>query len=119
MWDGIWNAFRGVINTLIRGWNSLKFTVPSIDLGPLGKIGGFTIGTPDIPYLHQGGVVPGPPGADVLAVLQAGERVVPRGAAAASAPTIVVNITGGLVDGPTIDALTNALARRLRYAPGT
>ncbi len=59
MWDGIWNAFRGVINTLIRGWNSLKFTVPSIDLGPLGKIGGFTIGTPNIPYLHAGGVVPG------------------------------------------------------------
>jgi hypothetical protein len=119
MWDGIWNAFRGVINTLIRGWNSLKFTVPSIDLGPLGKIGGFTIGTPNIPYLHQGGVVPGPPGADVLAILQAGERVVPRGAAATGAPTIVVNINGGLVDGPTIDALTNALARRLRYAPGT
>jgi len=30
-----------------------------------------------------------------------------------------VNINGGLIDGPTIDALTNALARRLRFAPGT
>jgi hypothetical protein len=62
-------------------------------------------------------VVPGTPGSDVLAVLQAGERVLPRGAS--GGPIVVVNINGGLIDGPTIDALTNALARRLRYAPGT
>lgn len=79
MWDGISQAFKDAINTIIRGWNSLKFTVPSIDLGPLGKIGGFTVGTPNIPLLHTGGVVPGIPGTDVLAMLQAGERVLPSG----------------------------------------
>ena len=62
--------------------------------------------------------MPGTPGADVLAVLQAGERVLPRGTAGGGQP-IIVNINGGLIDGPTIDALTNALARRLSFAPGT
>lgn len=44
----------------------------------------------------------------------------PRAAAApaTSGPTIVVNINGGLVDGPTIDAVTNAIAQRLRFASG-
>ena len=118
MWDGLWTGFKGVINSIIGGWNGLKFSMPSIDLGPLGHVGGFTIGTPNIPYLHSGGVVPGVPGSDVLAMLQAGERVLPRGATGGGAP-IVVNINGGLIDGPTIDALTNALARRLQFAPGT
>ena len=117
LFSPIWEGFKSAINAIVRGWNSLKFTFPDIDMGPLGHVGGFTIGTPNIPYLHTGGIVPGAPGSDVLAMLQAGERVLPRNAA--GGPTIIVNINGGLIDGPTIDVLTNALARRLRFTTGT
>lgn len=53
MWDGIKNAFRGAIDWIIGAWNSLSFTLPSIDI--LGKkIGGFTISVPKIPMLAAG-----------------------------------------------------------------
>jgi phage-related protein len=60
MWSGLWNSFRSVINSIIGGWNSLHFGVPSIDLGPLGHVGGFDFGVPQIPYLAKGGVVTKP-----------------------------------------------------------
>jgi hypothetical protein len=60
MWDWLWTEFKGVINTVIRGWDGLQFTMPSLDLGPLGSVGGWTIGVPQIPQLHAtGGVLPG------------------------------------------------------------
>jgi hypothetical protein len=116
---GAINAVIGIINGMIRAIDSVQIHVHINPPDPLPKIAfdwnGVGIG--QLPYLHAGGIVPGTPGADVLAIPQAGERVVPRGASGGS--TIVVNINGGLIDGPTIDALTNALARRLQYAPGT
>lgn len=107
VWSGIGSVIRGAlniiigaINAVIRGWNSLKLTVPTIDLGPLGTFGGFTIGTPDIsqlPYLHAGGIVPGAPGSDVMAILQAGERVIPAAEAnsgGGAMPPIHIHIDG-------------------------
>lgn len=55
IWSGIASAFKGVINAVIGLWNRLSFTVPKV-----GPFGGFTIGTPDIPYLAEGGIVTGP-----------------------------------------------------------
>jgi hypothetical protein len=115
------NTVIGLVNGMIRAIDAVQVHVhmnppsplPSIDFDWNG------VGIRQLPYLHSGGVVPGAPGSDVLAVLQAGERVLPRGSTGGGAPIIVVNINGGLIDGPTIDALTNALARRLRFAPGT
>jgi uncharacterized protein YoxC len=115
MWDGIWNAFKSVINTLIRGWNSLKFTMPEIDLGPLGKVGGFTIGTPNIPYLHQGGIVPGTPGSDVLAMLQAGERVIPRGDDSRTV-TVNLNVSVTSPDGTVTDLDADKVAEMLEHS---
>jgi hypothetical protein len=60
MFNGIKNAFRGAINWIIDKWNGLEFKLPSADLGPLGKVGGFTLGTPDIPRLGTGGYISGP-----------------------------------------------------------
>jgi hypothetical protein len=56
MWDGIKGAFRGAIDWIIGAWNSLSFTLPSIDthLPGIGKIGGFTIAVPKIPMLAAG-----------------------------------------------------------------
>jgi hypothetical protein len=114
------NAVIGLVNGMIRAIDSVQFHVHIDPPDPLPHIhfdwNGLGIG--QLPYLHSGGLVPGTPGSDVLAVLQAGERVLPRGSAGGG-PTVVVNINGGLVDGPTIDALTNAIVRRVRFAPGT
>ncbi|MDT0270251.1 hypothetical protein RM844_28670 [Streptomyces sp. DSM 44915] len=58
--DGIAGGFRSGINEIISGWNGLSFTLPRVDLGPLGSIGGGTLHTPNIPYLAAGGVTTGP-----------------------------------------------------------
>lgn len=113
----LWEGFRKFINALISGWNSLKFTVPSIDLGPLGKIGGFTVGTPNIPYLHTGGIVPGVPGQNVLTVLQAGEMVTPRVERGGLTVQIVVN--GSIYGVSGVDELSDLVARRLRLSGAT
>lgn len=59
MWDGIKTAFRSAVNAVIRGWNGLQFTLPGVST-PFGTVGGFTIGTPNIPYLAQGGLITAP-----------------------------------------------------------
>lgn len=52
--DSAMGLVKKAINTIIRGWNSLEFDVPKIDLGPLGSIGGGEFGTRDIPLLANG-----------------------------------------------------------------
>lgn len=58
MWDGFKDAFKAAINWIIDGWNSLQFKLPEIDthIPGVGKIGGSTIGVPQIPRLATGGV---------------------------------------------------------------
>lgn len=111
MWDGIWQAFRGAINAIIRGWNSIKFTIPKIEFAGI-TVGGFTIGTPNIPTLHAGGIVPGVPGSDVPAILQAGEQVIPR--SRVGGPTISIHIENFTGSDGDIDRLADRLAMRLR-----
>ena len=56
MFDGIKEAFKAVINWIIRGWNRLDFTIPGFDPpGPGPKFGGFTLGVPDILELRAAG----------------------------------------------------------------
>jgi TP901 family phage tail tape measure protein len=69
----LWDDVKGVINRIIDGWNSLTFTVPSVDLGPLGTVGGFSISTPNIPRLETGGFTT----AEGLAQLHPDEMVLP------------------------------------------
>lgn len=78
--DSVWDSFKSIMNRIIDGWNSLEFSLPSIDTGipGVGRIGGFTIGTPDLPRFHAGGYVPGSRGQEVPAILEAGEFVVRR-----------------------------------------
>lgn len=75
--ESLWESFKKYANLIVDGWNALEFTLPSVDtrIPGIGKIGGWTLGTPDIPRFHQGGVVPGAMGAEVPAILQAGEVV--------------------------------------------
>ena len=62
MFDGIKDAFRSAINFVIDGWNGISFSLPSFDtkIPGVGTIGGFSIGTPDIPRLATGGVISRP-----------------------------------------------------------
>lgn len=69
--------FRAAFNLVADAWNNtigkLSWSVPDWIPG----IGGNTISVPKLPKFHTGGVVPGVPGTEVMAMLQAGERVSP------------------------------------------
>lgn len=56
MWDGIKDAFRSALNWIIDRWNGLEFKVPGVEAFGH-KIGGFTMGVPDIPRFGQGALV--------------------------------------------------------------
>lgn len=75
--------FRTAFNLVSDAWNNtigkLSWTMPSIF-----GVGGFTINAPQLPRFHAGGRVPGAPGEEMLAVLQAGERVTPAGSSGGS-----------------------------------
>jgi TP901 family phage tail tape measure protein len=62
MFDGIKEAFRAAINWIIRAWNGLEFTIPAVDthIPGIGKIGGFTLDAPNIPFLAAGGTALAP-----------------------------------------------------------
>lgn len=95
MWDGIKDAFRGVINTIIGWWNGLDFKLPSVHIpGTPFDVGGFTLGTPDIPRLAAGGIVTRP----TLALIgeRGPEAVVPLGGGMAG--TVVNNYFYGPQD---------------------
>lgn len=112
--EAVWNWFKGLpgkfktalsglgnilvapykfaFNKVVDLWNNtlghFHLSIPS--WVPL--VGGKSFSFPQLPHFHSGGVVPGAPGQEVMAVLQGGERVIPRGQAASMAPTIHVYI---------------------------
>jgi hypothetical protein len=53
------DSFRGALNFVINGWNSLRFTIPSFGVGPV-KFPGFELGVPRLPLLANGAIVTGP-----------------------------------------------------------
>jgi hypothetical protein len=110
MWGGILDGFRAVINGVIDLWNRLHFTLPSINLGPLGKIGGGTVGVPQIPHLAQGGLMT----ADGLVYAHAGEVITPAPPKAAGGPAVVIN---GAVFHQEVDI--DLLLRRTAWAVQT
>ena len=57
-------------------------------------IGGKGFDMPNLPVMHSGGVVPGTPGTEVLALLQAGERVTPIGGSGATTVHLIIEGTG-------------------------
>lgn len=106
MFDGIKNAFKSAINSVIAMWNnfSLGFSFGGKKLpGPIPDIPSFSfrINTPNIPFLAEGGIVTGP----TLAALGEGrhdEAVIPlphgmRSLAGAAGTPIVVNVNGSVL----------------------
>lgn len=73
MFSPLASGFKSAINSVIRGWNNLSFSIPSVDIPGLGSVGGGTINTPNIPYLETGGFTQ----AEGLAMLHPDEMVLP------------------------------------------
>lgn len=78
--DYITKPYRVAFNLIADAWNNtigrLSWTVPDWIPG----IGGNTISVPNLPKFHSGiDRVPGPPGSEMAAILQAGETVLPAG----------------------------------------
>jgi hypothetical protein len=99
--------FKAAFNAVAGLWNNtigkIRFTVP--DWVPL--IGGKGFSVPKIPTFHEGGIVPGRLGEDVLIRAQAGEKITPA------------DESGGVtiqVQGVTPDpiSLADAIAWRMR-----
>lgn len=129
--DGLVDAFRNGLNTLIRLWNDLHFTVGGnkVDAGPLGSytLPTFTLDTPNIPYLAAGGILKARPGGRVFVGAEAGEdeAVIPlsklssmigagRGVTV-EAGAIVVQV---VVDGDVDDRRAEQLGRTVGRAAG-
>jgi hypothetical protein len=117
--DGIRTVFGNAIgfvkdvwNRVARGWNAIEVTMPTVDthIPGVGKLGGWTLGLPDLPMLAGGGIVTGP----MLAMIgeRGPEAVIPlnRGGFGTS---IVVNVNAGGL-GADAPAIQSAVAAALR-----
>jgi hypothetical protein len=70
IWDSIANGIKDTINTVIHSINGfiskvngIEIKVPTVDIPLVGKVGGFSIGMPNIPSipaLAKGGITSGP-----------------------------------------------------------
>ncbi len=87
--------FRAAFNAISDAWNhtvgALHWTVPDWIPG----VGGNTISAPKLPRFHSGGTVPGAPGSEMLAILQAGETVTPAGSG--TGVTVVIRGDGSMI----------------------
>jgi hypothetical protein len=105
--------FRTAFNLISDAWNktigSLHWNVPNW----IPLIGGNSISAPRLPKFHTGGVVPGAPGTEQLAILQAGERVSPVGSSG-GAMVLELRSSGSAVD----DMLVEILSRAIRVRGG-
>lgn len=105
--DGIRSAFRAAFNFVADIWNNtigrISVTIP----GWVPVIGGNSFSVPKIPKFHTGGVVPGAPGSEMLAILQAGETVIPANGGGGS--TLVIKGDGSPIAAVLIEVLSKAI----------
>lgn len=102
--------FRSAFNWVADAWNNtvgrLQWTVP----GWVPGIGGNSIGVPHIPKFHNGGTVPGAPGSEMLALVQAGEKITPAGESGRT--VIEIRGDGSLLGDALVEILSAAINRR-------
>lgn len=106
LWDGLKGGFRGALNWIIDMWNSLHFSVPSVDIFGM-HLGGGTIGVPHINHLAAGGdvtrsgiAIVGERGPEPV-YLPAGASVAPHSSlksAMGGGGTLVIDIRGADAD---------------------
>jgi hypothetical protein len=98
MWNGIWSSFKATVNRIIAHWNNLSFTVGGGSAFGV-SIPSFTLDTPNIPYLAQGGIVRATPGGRLAVVGEGGqdEAVIPLSQLGGLGGHSELRITGELV----------------------
>jgi len=119
IWDGMVSGIKGAINSVIgsingfiRSINSIKIRVPGVDIPGVGRVGGFSVGMPqipEIPSLAKGGIVNRP----TLAMLgESGpEAVVPLGRRGGAGMTINLVINGDVNGFDDFQAKVTAVVR--------
>jgi hypothetical protein len=107
IWDGMVSGIKGAINSVIgsingfiRSINAIKINVPGVDIPLVGRVGGFSVGMPqipEIPSLAKGGIVNRP----TLAMLgESGpEAVIPLGRGRGGAGMTINLVINGDVNG--------------------
>lgn len=109
VFQAIWPAVKGGLNLILGGLEAIgnaAIDVATAPIGILNKIPGVKNIVPDVPDLHlprfhSGGVM----AADGLALLQAGERIVPNGGSGGGPQTIIVQIGDREIGRVVADAL--------------
>lgn len=121
MFNGIKDAFKSAVNWIIGKWNNLSFGIPSVDtkIPGVGRVGGMTLHTPNIPYLAKGGTavragmaVVGDRGPETVH-LSKGATVTPLDRRGGGQPVIVQFVLDGkvLAEG-LIDPLRESVRKR-------
>jgi phage-related protein len=112
--DRITAPFRSAFNSIRNLWNSTLggkgFSFPGFDPPGPGSLPGFSF---TIPSFHTGGVMPGAPGTEGLALLQAGERITPAGRG--GGVTVIVN---GALDPIAVAQQIQQMLRKLKSTNG-
>jgi hypothetical protein len=112
MFAPLWNGFRGFINRIIGGWNSLHFGIPGFSFAGI-NVPGVNIGVPNLPYLDKGaGMVT----ASGLAVIHRGESVTPaarvtpyRASSEGGGGTLTIRGDGSRVSNFLLEVLREAI----------
>jgi hypothetical protein len=109
MWNGIKTAFKSAVNWIIDKWNGLRLKIGGqhveLPFGQSFDIPSITLNTPNIPRFHTGGIMPGAPGSEGLALLQAGERVTPAGRSGGQPLLIQISMDGRRMAQVLVDPL--------------
>lgn len=92
--QSVWDFVRPIFKTMGDAISAVAGPLSKV----VGSVGGLVgKGLSVLPKFHDGGVVPGPRGADVPAMLQAGETVIPAGGSAGGGGGITVIVQGSLI----------------------
>jgi hypothetical protein len=119
---GAFNLVIGLVNGIIRAIDSIQLhvSIPNPLGGTLASVDWSGFGIRQLPYLHQGGDVPG--SGNVLAMLQGGERVISRADVArggGGGPSVVFNGDFHLYGAGGVDEFMTTLAQRIRLIGAT
>ena len=110
LFDSLWTEFKGVVNSILQGWNNISFSVPSFSVMGKQVFDGFTLGVPNVPLLAKGGNIIGAGAAIIgekgpeLLELPRGARVSPlsktnsgNNEMSNSSQTIIVELNGSSI----------------------
>jgi hypothetical protein len=107
----VWNALQGVWQWFVNIIGAIETTITKLGQihWPTGGHSGNLLG------FAEGGTVPGPTGAPLLAVVHGGETVIPAGRGGGGGPTIVnhIHINPAFLDRSSLDGMMAIINREL------